>query len=99
MTFHWVNAQGEQVRSTSNADANIPNATAINDEVSGAPSSGRDTWDGTKWVAAAPVAPVKSESEEIIDVLISKGVIAETDLSDRSKPSKRGPREDPSGNR
>ena len=65
-TFH-IDVDGKVLVATSDPDAVIPGAVIKTDI---APASGRDTWDGEKWLPAPPLPPPPLTAVEFEDLLV-----------------------------
>ena len=73
MTFYWVDAQGKIGRATSIIPDPLPERleglTPLDTDEHGAPDSGRQKWDGTKWLPLDPM-DVPPTQAEIVDALL-----------------------------
>jgi hypothetical protein len=88
MTTFWIDAQGNLIKATSDPNAAPPGAVT---STTVAPESGRQKWDGTKWLPA-PAEVRDADLKDVWGVLKAKGLVTDGDLpADRTPPKGRAP--------
>ena len=84
MTTFWIRADGTLILTTSDPDAEPPDA-ATSTEV--APESGRQVWDGAKWGPVPPPEKPPMDAEDLWNVMKGKGMVTDADVpGDRRQP-------------
>ncbi len=73
MTYYWVDPQGNMKRATSEIPKPLPEKleglTPLDSDEYGAPDSGRQKWDGSKWLPLDPI-DVPPTQAEIMNALL-----------------------------
>ena len=79
MTYYWVDAQGNIGQATSEIPNPLPEKleglTPLNSDEYGAPDSGRQKWDGSKWLPLDPV-DIPPTQADIIDALLEATIVS-----------------------